>query len=84
MIEKADQIFILLRDWLVGFLPAAGKRPLAVAAGRDRELSRCFRALFALTTVLERKGLGRMQNRLGPNRVGPFGILQPSPMGSNR
>src|SRR6185437_9305753 len=36
-----------------------------------------FPALFALTTVLERKGLGRIQNRLGPNRVGPAGFLQP-------
>jgi NADH-quinone oxidoreductase subunit H len=76
MIATLDQIFILLRNWLVGFLPhnwqAAASAVLGVIA-----ILCVFPGLFALTTVMERKGLGRMQNRIGPNRVGPFGIFQP-------
>jgi NADH-quinone oxidoreductase subunit H len=76
MIEKADQIFVLLGHWLVSFLPAALQKPalvlLAVVA-----IIVTFPALFAITVLLERKGLGRMQNRYGPNRVGPYGLFQP-------
>ena len=32
---------------------------------------------FAYMTVIERKLLGRFQHRYGPNRTGPFGLLQP-------
>ena len=33
--------------------------------------------LVPLVLLVERKLLGRFQSRYGPNRVGPFGILQP-------
>ena len=32
---------------------------------------------FAYVTYYERKALARIQSRIGPNRAGPFGILQP-------
>ena len=32
---------------------------------------------FAYLTLYERKALARMQMRLGPNRAGPWGLLQP-------
>ena len=32
---------------------------------------------FAYMTLLERKFMGRMQRRYGPNRAGPWGLLQP-------
>ncbi len=76
MIDKMDQIFVLLQHWLVAFLPA-GLQPAAAVLLSVVAIVCVFPALFALTTVFERKGLGRIQNRLGPNRVGPFGILQP-------
>lgn len=62
---------------LTGFAPAAWQ-PLVSAVISIIGIIVVFASLFAVTTVLERKGLGRIQNRYGPNRVGPFGFLQPA------
>src|SRR4249920_3208133 len=71
-----DQLFVNLKDWLVDLAPP-GAQPLVSALLSVAAIIGVFASLFALTTILERKGLGRIQNRYGPNRVGPFGILQP-------
>jgi len=77
MAESLDQIFVTLNHLLTGFAPAAW-RPLVAAVISIAGIIGVFASLFAVTTVLERKGLGRIQNRYGPNRVGPFGFLQPA------
>src|SRR5580700_12036458 len=76
MLSTLVQIFVLLKHWIVSLLPAVLQPVTGVVLGVVAIVC-VFPGLFALTTVFERKGLGRMQNRLGPNRVGPFGFFQP-------
>jgi NADH-quinone oxidoreductase subunit H len=76
--EKLDQIFVSLKAWVLafGFWPESLK-PIVSAGLSIAPIMAVFGTCFAVTTIMERKGLGRFQNRLGPNRVGPFGLLQP-------
>src|ERR1017187_583629 len=76
MTQAIDQIFVLTKHWILGFVPV-GAQPVCSAVLSVVPVIIAFPLLFAITTVLERKGLGRIQNRYGPNRTGPFGFFQP-------
>lgn len=76
-----DQIFVNLKHWLLGQLQGVVPEHWLSLVSILLSLAPIlvvFPSLFAIMTIMERKGLGRIQNRYGPNRVGPFGFLQPA------
>lgn len=76
MFDALDQIFVTLKQWVIALLPTEWQAWASLLVSVAAILG-LFMSLFALTVLFERKGLGRIQNRPGPNRVGPFGLLQP-------
>ncbi len=58
-----------MSDFLILVIDATVKSVIIIVA---------LLAGFAYTTVLERRFIARLQSRIGPNRAGPFGLLQPA------
>ena len=71
-----ERLPLIARDLLTGGLPEPW-RWLANSLIAIVAVIVIFASLFALLTLVERKVLGRVQNRPGPNRTGWGGILQP-------
>ena len=78
--ETVDQIFVIAKQtliqWVKVFLPDWSLVFVSIL------ISVTAIAVFGpvtmmYLTLLERKFVGRIQNRYGPNRVGFFGLLQP-------
>ncbi len=64
------------QKWLDGSLPGWLAYVIPILLGAILAIS-FIMIMVMIFTYLERKVLGRFQIRIGPNRAGPFGILQP-------
>ena len=65
-----------LRDWISGYITPYWTTPLLLAVQTLMVMISII-LVMAMYTYAERKVIGWMQLRVGPNRVGPLGLAQP-------
>ena len=68
---------ILTETWKFIFLFLNDNIPLIVGSVKAVVIAVAIMSVVPILVWLERRLMGRFQVRLGPNRVGPFGLVQP-------
>lgn len=77
MVDPVNAIAAWLRNLLIGLGLSTGLTTVLLTALGVLVMATFVTVIDILLVWVERKVVARFQDRLGPNRLGPFGLIQP-------